>query len=140
MSQIDSATPCPCGSGLEYGGCCGRFHGGMRPASAEDLMRSRYSAYVLERDDYLLATWHPDTRPSALRHEPGLRWLGLKINNHQVQDSAHASVSFETRYRIGGQRAVRMREISQFVRLAGQWFYLGGQLDELDSKASTRRG
>ena len=59
-------TPCPCGSGAPYADCCGRWHAGplhLQAPSAEALMRSRYSAFVLARPDYLLATWHPSTRP-----------------------------------------------------------------------------
>ena len=60
-------SACPCGSGRAYAACCGRLHSGAEnAASAETLMRSRYSAYVLKLEDYLLATWHPDTRPRQL--------------------------------------------------------------------------
>jgi hypothetical protein len=60
------STACPCGSGRPYAACCGRLHGGEPAATAEELMRSRYSAYVLGLEAYLLATWHASTRPAAL--------------------------------------------------------------------------
>ena len=67
--KADAATqPCPCESGKRYAECCGRWHAGpqfLQAPDAEALMRSRYSAFVLDRLDYLLATWHPDTRPCA---------------------------------------------------------------------------
>jgi SEC-C motif domain protein len=89
-------------------------------------MRSRYSAYVLERDDYLLATWHPDTRPPGVEFEPGVKWLGLDVRWQRQQDDAHAQVEFVARYRIGG-RAVRLHERSRFTRGAdGRWYYLDG--------------
>ena len=58
---IDDSEACPCGSGIRYGGCCGRLHDGFTADTAEALMRSRYCAYVLGREDYLRETWHPRT-------------------------------------------------------------------------------
>ena len=91
-------------------------------------MRSRYSAYVLGLADYLLATWHPRTRPAALEADPqGLKWLGLDVRRHALQDSEHASVEFIARSKLGG-RAQRMHETSRFVREDGRWFYVDGDL------------
>ena len=61
--------PCPCGSGRTLQACCGRYHAGELAGQAPDaeaLMRSRYSAFVLDRLDYLLASWHASTRPPTL--------------------------------------------------------------------------
>jgi SEC-C motif domain protein len=90
-------------------------------------MRSRYTAYVLGLRDYLLATWHPDTRPASLDpDEPGLQWLGLDIRRAQSIDEQHAIVEFIARYKIGG-RAHRLHEISRFARDdLGHWLYLDG--------------
>lgn len=91
------------------------------------LMRSRYSAYVLDELDYLLATWHPDTRPASLEpNPPGLKWLGLQIKRHAVEDADHASVEFVARSRLQG-RAQRLHETSRFVRMDGHWYYLDGE-------------
>lgn len=88
-------------------------------------MRSRYSAFVHGLHDYLLATWHPDTRPIALEPDPpGLRWLGLEVKRHQGIDADHACVEFVARCKQGG-RASRMHERSRFVREDGRWFYVG---------------
>lgn len=91
-------------------------------------MRSRYSAYVQQLPAYLLASWHPDTRPETLSlDEPAgqrTRWLGLAVHEHTLQDADHAQVRFTARYRIGGGSAVKMQEHSRFVRLDGRWFYL----------------
>ena len=59
-------SACPCGSGLATPACCGRWHAGVAAPSAEALMRSRYSAYVLGLEPYLLASWHASTRPASL--------------------------------------------------------------------------
>lgn len=91
-------------------------------------MRSRYSAYVAGNADYLLATWHPDTRPEtlSLADPPGQRtqWLGLEVKRHRATGEDTAEVEFVARYRIGGGSAVRMAEHSRFVRLDGRWYYL----------------
>lgn len=123
-------TACPCGSGHSLQACCGRFHPGGSLAgqapTAELLMRSRYSAFVLDQLDYLLATWHPSTRPASLApNEPGLRWLGLTVRQHTVLDADHAQVSFVARSKLGG-RAHRMEEVSRFVREEGRWYYVDG--------------
>ena len=94
--------------------------------NAEALMRSRYSAYVKERPDYLLDTWHPSRRDTDLpRLQAGVRWLGLEVRRHVVVDDNHAEVEFVARSKLGG-RAHRMHENSRFVREAGRWFYLDG--------------
>ncbi len=124
-------TPCPCGSSAPYADCCGRFHAGalhLQAPDAEQLMRSRYTAYVLGRADYLLATWHPSTRPASLEPDPpGLKWLGLEVRRHERQDEDHATVSFVARSKLGG-RAHRLQETSRFVREGERWFYVDGDL------------
>lgn len=87
-------------------------------------MRSRYSAFVLQRSDYLLDTWHPSTRPPSIGPDPpGLRWLGLEVRLHRLEDADHASVEFVARSKLGG-RAHRLHERSRFVRENGRWYYL----------------
>ncbi|MBT9528170.1 MAG: hypothetical protein IV105_23175, partial [Rhizobacter sp.] len=82
-------TACDCGAPQPYAACCGRYHAGpqhLLAPDAEALMRSRYSAFVRDLTDYLLATWHASTRPPALEPNPeGLRWLGLEVRQHRVQ-------------------------------------------------------
>ncbi|MBV7486983.1 YchJ family metal-binding protein [Bordetella sp. BOR01] len=132
MRTPASAGPlaCPCGSGLAYPDCCEPWHHGPRHLQAPNavaLMRSRYSAFVTDALQYLLDTWHPDTRPAQLDPNPAdLKWLGLQVKQHIEQDADHASVEFVARYRQAG-RATRLHEISRFVRQDGRWFYLDGQ-------------
>ena len=93
-------------------------------------MRSRYVAYALGHESYLLATWHPSTRPADLKlEEDPLRWLGLTIKRHELQDDSHATVEFVARYKIDG-RAYRLHEISRFVREDGRWFYIDGDIKD----------
>ena len=92
-------------------------------------MRSRYSAFTLGREDYLLATWHPDFRPENLNlaNDPPTKWLGLQIKRHTRTDETHAIVEFVARYKIGG-RAHRLHETSRFVRVGEHWQYTDGDI------------
>ncbi len=89
-------------------------------------MRSRYSAYVLEDEPYLLATWHARRRPASIGFEPGTKWLGLTVKSARELGPDEAEVSFVARYRVGGQPAVRIEERSRFVREDGRWWYVEG--------------
>ena len=129
MNPATHLSACPCASNLPYAGCCGRWHAGaehLQAPSAEALMRSRYTAYVREDAAYLLATWHPSTRPpaEALAFEPGLRWLGLEVRHHASSGDT-ATVSFVARSKLGG-RAHRLQETSRFEREGGRWYYVDG--------------
>ncbi|MBK1646884.1 hypothetical protein CKO25_20100 [Thiocapsa imhoffii] len=120
-------TSCPCGGPRPFELCCGpALDEGIPPPTAEALMRSRYVAYTLSRNDYLLATWHPRTRPPRIDPDrTPVRWLGLKIRRVEAgtpQDH-EGIVEFVARYKIGG-RAHRLHETSRFVKEDGRWFYL----------------
>ena len=124
------AQPCPCGTSSDYSLCCGRHLDGGQPApTAEALMRSRYTAFVLGREAYLMATWHPDFRPSELKlaDDPPTKWLGLQIRHHEESGPNHATVEFIARYKIGG-RAHRLHETSRFVRIGECWHYTDGDI------------
>lgn len=133
--SANSSVPCPCGLAAPLAQCCGRYHAGDAAPTAEALMRSRYSAYVLGLRDYLLATWHPTTRPEQLDLDDAPRWLGLEVkravqknpDNAAFDPGPTATVEFVARYKIGG-RAHRLHEISRFVREDGAWYYLDGDL------------
>lgn len=92
-------------------------------------MRSRYSAYTLMREDYLLATWHSNTRPASLdlTGQPAQQWLDLTVKRHEQTAADQAIVEFIARYKING-RAHRLHEISSFVRENGSWFYVDGEI------------
>ena len=133
-------TSCPCGrtstnatkpaktQPLPFSACCGPYlnERAATPApDAEALMRSRYSAFVLGRRDYLLATWHASTRPTDLTLDPAAKWLGLELRSHRLIDAGHAEVEFVARCREAG-RAIRLHERSRFVREQGRWYYVDG--------------
>ena len=139
---MPSHHPCPCGrlgaskKPLAFAECCGRYLDAFAatPApDAESLMRSRYSAFALGRRDYLLATWHADQRPAELTLDAGVKWLGLEVRSQTLQDASHAEVEFVARYRVGGRapstgstQAVRLHELSRFIRVEGRWYYVDG--------------
>ena len=123
-TSMSPSAPCPCGTGKAHASCCGPLHQGAPAATAEALMRSRYSAYVLQLTDYLIATWHPSTRPPTLELDPP-RWLGLQVKRHEASGDT-ATVEFVARYKVGG-KAGRLQECSRFVREDGRWYYLDGE-------------
>jgi SEC-C motif domain protein len=148
-----SAAPagCPCG-GPSLAACCGPYiDGAAIPPTAETLMRSRYTAYGLRNEPYLLATWHASTRPTEpiMSDEEKLQWLGLEVKSAlrlrqrkaEVASQATAqstnpdrdTVEFVARFKVNG-RAQRLHEISNFVREPAEggprWFYVDGSFPE----------
>ena len=119
---------CPCGTGLSYAECCGRLHDGTATAAtAEQLMRSRYSAFAVGDAGYLLATWHPATRPGRLDLDDDVRWTGLDVLATAAGSllAAEGTVEFRAHYVRDG-RAGAQHENSRFVREDGAWRYLDG--------------
>ena len=130
-SDAENRTPaqCPCGAPLPLHQCCGRVHAGTAPAAtAEALMRSRYSAFALGDRAYLLRSWHPTTRPADLTLDPGRRWTHLEILSTTGGGLLHAegTVEFRAHYRTADGRPGSMHETSRFVRENGHWVYLDG--------------
>ncbi|ATY12937.1 hypothetical protein CU254_22690 [Amycolatopsis sp. AA4] len=123
-------NPCPCGLPEPYADCCGRFHRGEQNApTAERLMRSRYCAFAVGEPEYLLDTWHPDTRPKRLRLDPAQEWTRLEIlgrtGGSLLQNEG--TVEFRAHYRYQG-RDDAQHENSRFVREGGRWYYAGEEL------------
>jgi SEC-C motif domain protein len=119
---------CPCGTGLPYAECCGRLHDGTTTAAtAEQLMRSRYSAFAVGDSPYLLATWHSATRPRTLHLDPDVRWTGLEVLTTTGGGllAAEGTVEFRAHHLAGGVRGDQ-HENSRFVREDGRWRYLDG--------------
>ncbi|OBB71337.1 YchJ family protein [Mycolicibacterium monacense] len=122
--------PCPCGSGDPYGRCCRPLHVGERHAdTAEELMRSRFSAYAVGDSDYVWRTWYPRTRPATITLDPGLEWVGLEIVDVAAggRDDDTGEVEFLAVYRQG-RRTGTLHERSRFAVRARRWFYLDGDL------------
>lgn len=122
-----SATAaCPCGEG-EFGTHCGPLVDGEPAPGAERLMRSRYTAFAIGDAAHLARSWHPRTRPDEIEVGDGTQWIGLDIVSAEEGADA-AEVSFRARWRHGND-AGELRERSRFVRRAGRWVYVDGDVD-----------
>jgi SEC-C motif-containing protein len=91
-------------------------------------MRSRYSAFVESDEDYLLNSWHPDTRPSRVRFDSEQRWLGLSIKRTEAGGGLDSTgtVEFVARFKVQG-KGHRLHENSRFEKISGRWYYRDGQ-------------
>ena len=147
MKLLAPTQPCPCGgvsaiaatqgrkpttkAALAYGQCCGRWleadatHGPFAP-DAQQLMRARYTAFVLERAAYLRSTWQTSHRPAQIEFDPGVKWLGLEVRNYQLTGADTAEVEFVARQKPASGSATRLHERSRFVLEGGRWLYLDG--------------
>lgn len=126
--RIGADAPCPCGGGA-YGSCCGPFHAGAPAPTAERLMRSRFSAFALGMDAYLVTTWAEETRPPGLdTSDDGIEWRRLLIRDTSAggPDDATGVVAF-TAIARGQEGRIELRERSRFARDAsGRWVYVDG--------------
>lgn len=123
----DRTSACPCGSGDGFGVCCGPLVvDGVPAATAEELMRSRYTAFALGHTDHLWRTWHPRTRPPTIEGADVV-WTGLTVVEVVAggEDDDDGVVEFEARY-SGPEGPTVMRERSLFERRGGRWTYLAG--------------
>ena len=91
-------------------------------------MRSRYSAFVMCNERYLLESWHPRTRPKHIEFDPQQKWLGLTVRDVRTISDIAGEVEFIAKFRIGGGSAARLHERSTFERLEGRWLYVDGTL------------
>lgn len=128
-AAIPAERRCPCGTGLSYGECCGKYHGGGLAPTAETLMRSRFTAFVTEDVEYLLRTWDPVTRPAELK----LADMPVRFYRLDILDTAAGGpldqtgvVEFEAFYK--GEVAGSQRERSTFRRVDGAWVYSEGDV------------
>ena len=121
--------PCPCGSDTDYTGCCQPLHlRHILPATAETLMRSRYSAYVLHIIDYIVATTVPTQQAflnaaELMQWSIETEWLGLNVISHKILGKDHAQVEFKAYFQDVENRAVH-HELSAFVKIAEQWYFI----------------
>lgn len=119
---------CPCLSGDTFDVCCGPILAGSATApTAQRLMRSRFTAFAVADAQYLLASWHPSTRPSGLELDADIRWTRLDILETEAGGPFDNTgfVTFEAFYRERGVQA-SMKERSRFIREGGVWSYVDG--------------
>jgi SEC-C motif-containing protein len=122
---------CPCGTGISYPDCCGGFISGKSlPGTAEQLMRSRYTAYFNENIAYIIKTMKSpaadnfDLQTAQERARKTL-WTRLEVLQAANNDTK-GTVEFRAYYTAAGQQCV-MHEVSEFIREDGKWYYVSGQ-------------
>lgn len=123
-----TTNTCLCGSNKEYTICCEPLHSGQAASSAEALMRSRYSAFALQLTDYLLSSWHPNTRPVHINLEADTQWRRLEII-HSSNDDLNGQVHFKAFYqefKKGSSQWYLLEETSKFIFESGHWLYHSG--------------
>jgi UPF0225 protein NEIFL0001_0063 len=124
-----TATLCPCQSGRVYTECCAPFHAReAAAATAEELMRSRYSAYVLQEIDYIVDTTVPEQQNLLDKQDLAVwskqtQWSGLKVIRHVPFGKLHALVEFEAYFKENGQTECH-HELSAFVKIDGRWYFI----------------
>jgi SEC-C motif-containing protein len=133
MKKFDK---CPCGSGIGFQQCCGGPVTGQRAAqTAVELMRSRYSAYVMKNVDYLVQTTHPDSRTADLADSirawmRKVEWLKLHVvaTEAGTENDTTGKVEFVAEY-LTDTAPGRHHECSAFEKVDGDWYYVGEELD-----------
>ena len=125
---------CPCGSNKQYNDCCEPILTGASSAqTAEDLMRSRYTAFTKGKVDYLLQSLHPDKRDQheertirnwAMKSE----WIGLEIIETEkgMPEDTEGKVELIARYRQKGRRE-NHHELAEFKKEDDTWYFYDGQ-------------
>lgn len=138
---------CPCGSGNPYSECCEQIISGAKPAdTAEQLMRARYSAYVLAKMDFIFESTHPEHRQDydhagTKKWAETAEWQGLEISSTKSGGSADSAgeVEFVAHFIENGDKREH-REAGQFKRKDGQWYFTEGQMMRSKPLAVTKIG
>ncbi len=132
-------SDCPCKTGKKYSECCEPLITGSRPAqTAEELMRSRYTAYATTKVKYIIETSHPDSQENydenAVREwSEESEWLGLEILDtiKGGPEDDLGQVEFIARYRQGGDRQ-KHHEVATFSKVDGTWYFVDGKTPEVE--------
>jgi len=136
---MEKKTECPCGSGAAYASCCLPVINNHRlAATAEILMRSRYTAFVKQHSQHILASWHKTTRPRTLNFDDHpVVWLKLEIHSSRdgLTDDNTGTVHFTSTYMENGHLC-QLREVSQFRKEDDLWYYLRGECEVRKEKVA----
>jgi len=137
--------PCPCGSGPTLADCCGRYISRQAAApTAEALMRSRYTAYVLGEIDWIVASHDPAgayevDRASTEKWSKEARWKGLEVKSKTEGEESDqtGTVEFVATYELAKQ-VVAHHELARFKKIEDRWYYVDG--DMVKPKPIVREG
>ena len=122
---------CPCGSKLNYTVCCGRYIDGIKkPETAEELMRSRYTAYTLANTSYIKKTMRGKPALGFNEAEAEIwakqvTWLNLEVIKAYTENESKSFVEFVASF-IDNKKLQAIHEISEFAQEDGSWFYIDG--------------
>ena len=133
---------CPCNSGSPHSSCCEPLISGKRTAiTAEALMRSRYTAYVVKNVGYLLKTWHPSTKPANISPGTIPEWYGLHVVSTEAGGASDVAGTVEFKATSLSQgKILQLHEKSRFVKEHDQWLYVDGDIkDDITPNAKPRR-
>lgn len=126
---------CPCHSKKPYEACCRPFHRGKSPATALELMRSRYAAYALALPDYIIDTTHPESPGFFSDRKKGAQEIALFSSHTEFkgldilafqEEGPSATVTFRAHLLQGG-KDVSFTEKSHFEKVQGKWLYRSGE-------------
>lgn len=134
MSSVAPKDPCPCTSKKTYAECCQPLLEGKQKAkTAEDLLRSRYSAFVVGNIDYIINTHHPKTRGEIDRKEVetwsrSSKWEGLEVLQKEAGEAKDqtGTIVFHAKYVAEGKNQDHY-EKSFFEKEKGEWMFLDAQ-------------
>jgi SEC-C motif-containing protein len=126
-TPIQSESPCPCGSGQKFSACCEPIIKQQRvAATAEQAMRSRFTAHAMQDSEHLHRTYLPTaSQPYVAEKQTGepMQWTRLVIHSHEPEVKPNMSyVDFSAYYREGNSEQV-MHEKSEFLRVNGVWLF-----------------
>lgn len=126
---LTPTDPCTCGSSIAFGACCSPILDGEPAPTAEALMRSRYSAFVLGNENHLFRSWHPRTRPAPPYIDPQITWNGLTIVNTVTgtENDQDGIVEFIADF-THARGHDRLHERSTFTKRGGRWVYVDGTM------------
>lgn len=126
---MSSEKLCPCGSKAPFSKCCSPIlEDHTKAQTAEQLMRSRYTAFTMDDNAYLLTSWARDTRPKEMdTKETPVQWIGLEIESTEMGEKTDdkGSVTFIAHF-IATSRLCHLREKSRFIKEDDRWFYVDG--------------
>jgi len=134
---VSSEKKCPCCSGKLFDNCCAPIIKNQRKAeTAEQLMRSRYTAFTLADNEYLANSWAPETRPKEINTEDdAIQWIGLDVEEYEKggPEDEDGTVTFTAGFLSSGHLC-HLHEKSRFVKHEGLWFYLDGKTESKTHK------
>ena len=134
---MEKLTTCPCGSGKQFKECCEPILQGINKATtAEQLMRSRYTAFTLADNDYLMKSWAAETRPEEINSEDGsIQWLNLQVEECEKGNAEDETgfVTFTASFLSSGHLC-KLHEKSSFIKEKDLWYYLDGETESRTQK------